>query len=85
MRYPSRARVNPRNPQAFGICDRCGRQFNLVDLRNQFVLAGNAFNNTHLRVCRQCMDEPNEQLRARNIPADPVPVPDPRPRRDNAS
>lgn len=74
-----RARVNPNNPQAFGICDGCNFQYNLVDLRFQFAWFGNTLKNTGYRVCRECYDVPNQQSRPRILPADPVPVMNPRP------
>jgi len=74
-----RARVNPNAPQAFGICDRCGFQWNLVDLPFQYAWFGNTLKNTGFRVCEPCQDRPNQQLRPRILPPDPVPVMNPRP------
>lgn len=74
-----RARVNPESPEAFGICDDCNFQYNLVDLQFQFAWRGNTLQNTGFRVCYECYDKPNEQLRPRILPADPVPVMNPRP------
>jgi hypothetical protein len=72
--------VNPRHPQAKGICDRCGWAGDLNDLVWQYEWAGKTLQNLRLRVHSfQCLDEPNQQLRTINIPADPVPVKDPRP------
>lgn len=73
------ARIDPRNPSALGICDRCSFLYNLRDLSYQFAWAGTKLINTRLRVCKKCLDRPNEQLRARILPPDPVPVADPRP------
>jgi len=81
MAYASqsgRARVSTRNPQAFAVCDRCGFWNNLVDLRFQFDWAGSSMVNRQMRVCIRCYDTPQEQLRAIVIPADPVPVTQPR-------
>lgn len=74
-----RARTSARNPQAYGVCDRCGFWYNLVDLKWQYQWAGNNLINLQLRVCDTCLDVPQEQLRAIVIPADPVPVYQPRP------
>jgi len=82
MSYASkagRARVSAKNPQAQGVCDRCGIWYNLVDLQWQFDWRGTALQNLWLRVCGRCLDTPQEQLRAIQLPADPVPVWQPRP------
>jgi hypothetical protein len=73
-----RARVSAKNPQAFAICDRCGFGYNHVDLRWQFDYAGAAIINKRILVCNSCYDTPNEQLRAIILPADPVPIMNPR-------
>jgi hypothetical protein len=74
-----RAKVNKKSPQAFGVCDRCYMLYNLVDLRWQFEFRGNQLQNIQLRVCDRCMDKPQDQLRPKNVPADPIPVYQPRP------
>ena len=81
MAYASqagRARTNPNNPQAHAICDRCGFRYNLVNLRWQFDWRGAALMNLRLLVCSTCYDEPQQQLRSIVVPADPVPVENPR-------
>lgn len=72
------AQINPSAPEALGICDRCGRLFNLQALTYQYEWRGTTLQNTHLRVCGQCYDVPNEQMRAIILPPDPLPVYDPR-------
>lgn len=82
MAYASkwgRARANPWAPQAFAICDRCGLGYNHNQLRFQFDWAGTSLVNKQLLVCSACYDRPQEQLRAIILPADPVPIPNPRP------
>ncbi len=82
MGYASRAgraRTSATNPQAHAICDRCGFRYNHVDLRWQMDYAGAGLVNKRLLVCRTCQDEPQAQLRAFAIPADPVPIVNPRP------
>ncbi len=83
MSYASkagRARVSAKNPQAFGVCDRCGIWYNLVDLVWQSDWRGTSLQNLWIRVCkRTCLDVPQAQLRAIQLPADPVPVWQPRP------
>lgn len=78
MRPHGRARVSSRNPQAFAICDRCGFLTNHVRLQWQFDWRGASLQNTRLLVCDQCLDAPQQQLRAIVVPADPVPVLNPR-------
>lgn len=74
-----RARVNPTNPEAFAICDRCGALYNHVDLSFQFDYRGMELKNTGRLVCRPCTDIANEQLKPRIIPADPTPIMNARP------
>ena len=81
MAYASqagRARTSARSPQAHAICDRCGCRYNHVDLRWQFDWAGASLINKRLLVCNPCYDTPQEQLRAIVVPADPMPIMNPR-------
>lgn len=81
MGYASRsgrARVSSRNPQAFGVCDRCAMWYNHADLQWQYDWAGASLINKRILVCDTCYDEPQQQLRAIALPADPVPVINPR-------
>jgi len=81
MGYASRsgrARTSARNPQAFAICDRCALWYNHVDLKFQFDWAGASLINKRILVCDTCYDVPQNQLRAIIIPADPVPIINPR-------
>jgi len=81
--YPSgangRARVNPRSPSAFALCDRCGFRWNHVDLTWQYEWSGNQLVNRRILVCPRCTDLPQEQLRSYAVPPDPLPIHDPRP------
>ncbi len=74
-----RARVNPQHPESFGICDRCGFLYNLVDLHWQYEWRGNQLTNTRFRVCEPCYDVPFELNRPKYLPPDPQPVPNARP------
>lgn len=74
-----RARVNARNPQAAGICDRCGFVFQRTSLRFQYDWRGTTIQNLYQLVCNACYDTPQEQLRAIVVPADPIPIINPRP------
>lgn len=81
MGYASRsgrARTSARNPQAFAICDRCAIWYNHVDLKWQYDWAGASLINKRILVCNTCYDEPQQQLRAIIIPADPTPIINPR-------
>lgn len=81
MAYASisgRARTSPSNPQAHAICDRCGFRYNRVDLNWQYDWRGATIQNVRILVCNTCMDTPQEQLRAIVVPADPVPIDQPR-------
>jgi len=78
MRAHGRARVSSKNPRAFGICDRCGFLMNHIDLRWQYDWAGASLINKRILVCAHCEDTPQEQLRAIILPADPVPIMNPR-------
>lgn len=81
MAYASRsgrARTNATSPQAHGICDRCGFRYNHDDLSWQYDWAGASLINRGILVCSACLDTPQEQLRAIVVPADPVPILNPR-------
>jgi hypothetical protein len=81
MAYASkagRARISSKSPQALAICDRCGFTYNHVDLAWQFDWGGASLINKRILVCRPCNDLPQNQLRAIVLPADPVPIMNPR-------
>lgn len=78
MRPHGRAKVSTRNPEAFAICNNCGFQYNHSELRWQFQWGGNKLVNLRQLVCRRCNDIPQNQLRAIILPADPIPVMNPR-------
>lgn len=78
MRPHGRAKVSTKNPEAFAICDNCGFQYNHSELRWQFQWAGNKLVNLRQLVCRRCNDLPQNQLRAIVLPADPMPIMNPR-------
>ena len=82
MAYASRcgkATTNPRKPQATGVCDRCNQWWDHYRLRWQFDWAGASLINKRILVCPRCVDKPQQQLRAIILPADPVPIRNPRP------
>lgn len=73
-----RARTSSKTPQAHAICDRCGERVNHVDLKWQYDWRGASLANLRILVCGHCYDEPQQQLRAITLPADPVPIQNPR-------
>lgn len=79
MRPHGRARVDPQNPQAFAVCDRCRMLYNRVDLSWQHQYRGNSLVNIRLLVCKGCLDTPHEFARPAILPPDPVAIGDPRP------
>lgn len=79
FRPHGRFTVDPSGPRAQGTCDRCGGHYQLNQLKWQFQWAGARLQNLRILVCRSCMDIPQTQLKAIIIPADPLPVMNPRP------
>lgn len=77
-RPTGRARVDPRHPQSFGACDCCGLWWNRVNLQFQFEYAGTGLRNTGYLNCPDCLYIPQPQLKTRVIPADPLPILNPR-------
>lgn len=69
-----RARINPRHPQALGICQRCGFQYQRSQLNNQIQWQGFDIQQIGLWVCPDCWDIPNENTRSIVLPSDPIPV-----------
>lgn len=74
-----RVRVNARDPRAAAICDRCGLPYNHYKLRWQWQWAGERLQNLRILVCQRCEDIPQEQLRARILSPDPLPIYNARP------
>lgn len=78
MRATGRASVSTRSPRAFGVCDRCGIWYNHFQLKWQYDWAGASLVNKRMLVCNPCYDTPQNQLRAIILPADPMPIMNPR-------
>lgn len=78
-RRTGHASVSQLWPRAFAVCDRCGMVYNHKDLLWQAQWLGPKYQNLKFLVCESCLDKPQEQLRAFNIPADPIPIDTPRP------
>lgn len=68
--------VDPDDPRAEGICDRCGRRYNLYRLVWQFAYQGNVTpQNTRLLVCTtNCLDPLNPQDQPVILSPDPEPL-----------
>ncbi len=73
-----RARISSRNPEAAAQCDRCGLIYNHNRLRWQMDWRGASLMNLRILVCDICYDDPQQQLRAIVVPADPTPIQNPR-------
>ena len=78
-RFHGHARVNPSHPVSFAVCDRCGFWYNINMLHWQFQWAGPVLQNLRLLVCDKCLDVPQEQLKPRVLPPDPMPTLNARP------
>lgn len=82
MSYASRsgrARTDPENPEAFGVCDRSGFWVNHADLQFQHEWRGNSLVNIRILVRPESYDAPFEHFRPIIVPPDPEPVWNPRP------
>ena len=75
---PRHVSVDPRHPEALGICDESGFAFNRKDLVKQMEWRGNRLQWTNRMVGRPFLDQPQEQFRPPSVQADPFPVKDPR-------
>jgi hypothetical protein len=80
MRPHGRATVNPANPQAQAICDRCGFRYNHNQLQWQYDWQGPKVQNLRILVCVPCLDNMQQNgQRTILIPADPIPIINSRP------
>jgi hypothetical protein len=82
MGYASKcdkAIADANNPIAFSTCDRCGFVYNISKIVWAVDYRGRQLANLRLRVCERCQDVPQNQLRARIIPPDPLPIANARP------
>ena len=73
-----RASTSSTRPRSFAVCDRCSIWHNHDRLSWQYDWRGTSLQNIRLLVCERCHDRPQQQLRAIIIPADPVPIRNPR-------
>ena len=77
--HPRRTVTNPRNPRAWGTCDRSGFITNHEKLCWQFDWRGTHIENLHILVCADMLDEPQRQLGVLILPPDPEPIMNARP------
>lgn len=77
-RYHGMTTSDPYNAKGRGSCDRCTQQWDLNQLQYQYDFRGDTLTNTRFRVCPPCMDKPYEGNRPIKLPADPIPLLDPR-------
>jgi hypothetical protein len=73
------ANISVKNPRPLGVCDKCGFVYNRDMLHWQYDWVGPHLFNKRILVCHTCMDKPQEQLRTIVVPADPIPIANPRP------
>lgn len=78
-RFHGHASPDATQPRAQGICDRCNFSWQLSQLSYQYEYRGSAMANTRFRVCPRCLDKVAVFKKVIVIPADPVPVQNPRP------
>jgi hypothetical protein len=78
-RWHGRASVDSENPQAWATCDRCGSNYNLVNLQWQHDWRGQTLQNLRLLVCDRCLDTPSVWFKTIVLPPDPLPVINARP------
>ena len=73
--HPKGARTNPRSPQGWATCQRCGFIWNLVKLSDQSEWRGLQLLSINLQVCPTCLDKPQRQLGTIILDPDPPPLP----------
>jgi len=80
MRPHGRARISQTNPEALGVCERCGFLYNHNELSWQFDWRGPKLQNLRQLVCESCNDKPQQNgQRTIIIPPDPIPIANARP------
>jgi len=78
MRPRSHYQVDPANPRAKAVCDRCGQIWQLNMLKWQYEWTGPRLQNLRIFVCPPCLDKPQPNIKTFVIPPDPIPVLNPR-------
>src|SRR5262245_39715744 len=64
--------------RTIAVCDRCRGVYFHHRLVYDVQWQGNKLTNIRMLVCESCRDKPQEQLRTVIIPADPIPINNPR-------
>ncbi len=75
---PRRARVDPRQPAEWATSDRNGMIGQQVKLKWQYDWNGNTLKNKRILIHEDELDKPQRQLGNLVLPADPVPIHNPR-------
>ena len=78
-KHPRRTQVNPQSPRAWGSSDRNGMIGQHNEMVWQYDWRGNKIVNLRVLVHRDEVDLPQRQLGNLQIPADPIPIRNPRP------
>ena len=73
-----KARVDPEDPRAFAVCQRCNHLYNSYNLNWQFQWLGYKIQNKRVQVCPDCMDKMSPFLRQVILPPDPPAINQPR-------
>lgn len=73
-----KARVDPYEPRAFAVCQRCGFLWNAYNTNWQYQWAGVKLMNKRVQVCPICLDKPSTFLRQIILPPDPPAIAQPR-------
>lgn len=80
MRVHGRAKIDPANPRALGVCERCGFLYNHENLKWQMDWRGPKIQNLRILICSDCYDKPQPNgQQTILLPADPLPVQNARP------
>lgn len=74
----SHVSVDNDAPRAAAVCDRCGSWYKHNELKWQYEWFGTALTNTRFLVCYRCLDKPFIQHKVLVLPADPIPILNPR-------
>lgn len=72
------AKLDPQHPAAFANCEMCGFLYLNRELKWEVQWTGMEIRRTGHLVCERCWDAPNYSVRAKTLPADPVPILNPR-------
>jgi hypothetical protein len=78
MRPHGHVRISRSKPRAQGVCDRCGLWYTHDEQKFQYDWVGARLQNKYILVCHGCNDKPQENIRTIILPADPMPIANPR-------